>query len=183
MLWHNHAEGIRKADVECFPLQQKHFESSSGIPFLSLPNMGGIVRKQVEECERAVEPTQPPSDVRRSTEPHTAWKFTGRNVRNSSSNAFHSGMFVKSLNHTHLPLYPPHTHTHIHMPSCNMFHQSSHWGDISSRKVLFPSLTLPLWNGESYFPASGALCEAPRVNVVFSLSLCENCVITLTVSC
>lgn len=32
-----------------FPLAAEAFESSSGIPFLSLPNMGGIVREQEAE--------------------------------------------------------------------------------------------------------------------------------------
>ena len=35
-----------------FPLAAEAFESSSGIPFLSLPNMGGIVSEREAECGR-----------------------------------------------------------------------------------------------------------------------------------
>lgn len=69
-----------ETDVGRIPSAAQAFESSSGIPFLSLPNMGGIVREREEECGRQWNPLVM-SELWNS-EPHAAWKFTGRNVGN-----------------------------------------------------------------------------------------------------
>ena len=63
-----------------FPLAAEAFESSSGIPFLSLPNMGGIVRARL-----SVEAEWNPLVMSElwNSEPHADWKSTGRNVGNA----------------------------------------------------------------------------------------------------
>ncbi len=49
---HAHIYTHKKQMWREFPLAAEGFESSSGIPFLSLPNMGGIVREREAECGR-----------------------------------------------------------------------------------------------------------------------------------
>lgn len=64
-----------------FRLTAEAPESSSGIPFLSLPNMGGIAREEAE-CGDSVWNPLVMSELWNS-EPHADWKFTGRNVGNA----------------------------------------------------------------------------------------------------
>lgn len=59
---------------EKVPLAADAFESSSGIPFLSLPNMGVIVRAEWNPLVM--------SELW-NRESHSDWKFTGRNVGNA----------------------------------------------------------------------------------------------------
>lgn len=47
-----------------------------------------------------------------------------------------------------------------HSPSCRVFHQSSHWGDIPSRKAWFLFPRPPALTGDSLLPSLCSLCEA-----------------------
>lgn len=83
------------------------FESSSGIPFLSLPNMGGFVREQ--EAERG---TPLMMSQLWNSEPHNDWKFTGRNVRNARiTEMLFPHAFVNFFSRTHALCTDTHTYT------------------------------------------------------------------------
>ncbi|MEQ2285808.1 hypothetical protein AMECASPLE_035675 [Ameca splendens] len=126
--------------LKAFPAAAGAFESSSGIPFLSLPNMGGIVRKREEECGSAVEAPYVMSEgtVSLTLPGNSQEGMSGILASRLCYSLRHvCKIFVVAAAHTRLLLCYPHTH----IQSCSTFPQSSHLGDISSRKVLFPSLT------------------------------------------
>lgn len=134
ILWHDHTEEKRKADVESV----SHCIRSVLSHHLGFPSSHFQIWVRLWRIRSAVE------------HPRFMWcqrkQWASRWLeiqRKECQERWHYGKEnLCSSNTMHRPRALFSTHTHTDTQSCSMFHQCSHWGDISSRKVFFPSHTL-----------------------------------------